>query len=244
VIYLVYYKYKIIKVVVVVVSLKYVENPFTDDYLASFYYFQEEKAFYDCLIDEFLLSDEVFRNLDGSFYTYLLTGDSGEWIGYVLLYNHELVNGYLEVVQLELERLLLKLKNIVVNDNIDRLLNDLRNGVFSSTSNLSLLREELSLLKVTLGCDKVNTYFDDYDNNVLDYLASFKEHYYLDIVVGLPLGTRRDEVKLDYLDFINEAFKLVDEIIIDKFSNIPIFKSNKELYTDYQKVKKIDKDIA
>lgn len=75
------------------VNLKYIENPFEEKIMNSIAYFSEEKSFYDCVNRKFL-SGEAFQHLENTFYTYLLTGDSKEWIGYVLFSNEDRVNSY------------------------------------------------------------------------------------------------------------------------------------------------------
>lgn len=211
------------------VNLKYVENPFTDDYLASFEYFRSEKLFYDCISRKIINSNDVFDNLGFSFYTYLLTGDSGEWIGYVMFHNEDLVNGYLETVQLELKKLLLKLKNIIksekVLDDINKLLVELNNCLFSTTVSLSKLEDRLNILRD--GCvnenNENNSCFKEYYSNISKYLYDFDKYYYLDIVISLPLNVEKGKIEANYYGFVREVCNDVEKLIQDKFNSIPIF---------------------
>ena len=48
----------------------------------------------------------------------LLTGNNNEWIGYVLFHNSDLINGYIKNIEVELRKLLLRLKEIICDVKI------------------------------------------------------------------------------------------------------------------------------
>lgn len=234
------------------VNLKYIENPFTDDYLVSFQYLRNEKLFYDCVNRRILDSNSVFENLGSSFYTYLLTNEWGEWIGYILFHNIDCVDGYINVVQLELERLLLNLKKVIIGetniDSINKLMKSLKEHRYSDTLHLSELKEEVSLLNNSCVDEnrKTLSYFSDYYSNTFNYLYNFKEYYYLDIVIGLSFDSKKDNIESIYYGFISETYKKVENLINDKFNNIPIIlkNTNSSLYlvnNEPVKIKFLDK---
>ena len=214
------------------VNLKYVENPFTDDYLYSFECFRNEKLFYNCIDHKPISPSSLFENLGSSFYTYLLTGDNGEWIGYVLFHNADIVNGYINNINIELEKSLLKLKQAITDDkvlkDINLLLKDLYNNKYSDTTSLSPLEERIELLKNSCTYDKdpIYDYFCDYVSNNFMYLYNFNYYYYLDIVIGLSLSTRKVDIESKYYGFIREVYQKVEELILNKFSNVPIILKN------------------
>lgn len=76
------------------VSLKKIDNPFSEEMMNCFENFAYEHDFYDCLNRELLFTFDVFYNLRYSFYTYLIVGDFGTWIGYILFYNKDTVDKY------------------------------------------------------------------------------------------------------------------------------------------------------
>lgn len=210
------------------VNLKYIENPFTDDYLYSFECFRNEKLFYNCVDRRIVSSNNSFENLGSSFYTYLITGDSGEWIGYVLFHNVDFINGYINNIKLELEKLLLKLKQSITDNkvlkDIDLLLDDLYHNKYSDTTSLSLLEEKIQLLKSSCTNEKnqIYDYFREYEANNFMYLYNFDNYYYLDIIIGLNLDTKKEDIELKYYGFIREVYQRVEELILDKFIDIPI----------------------
>lgn len=214
------------------VSLKYIENPFTDDYLFSFECFRNEKKFYDCIGRKVINNDDVFENLGSSFYTYLLIGDNDEWIGYILFHNDDLIKRYIDVVEVELRKLLLglkwKIRNKKIIEKINILFKELNNRKFSDTVNLNSLKESIELLNILcINEDSKNSiYFSEYYSNIFTYLYSFEEYYYLDIVIGLPLNVKTNEIESKYYGFIREAYHNVEELIKEEFNDIPIVLKN------------------
>jgi len=238
------------------VNLKYIKNPFTDDCLYSFDCFSKEKNFYDCIGHTNIKYNDVFENLGSSFYTYLLVGDNEEWIGYILFHNAEYVNSYIKTVQSELKKLLSSLIGIVkdkkILEDIYILLKDLNNNQYNKTTELSRLEKEIKILNSR--CRQENEItsicFNEYNNNIFNYLYSFDEYYYLDIVIGLPLDTKTEEVESKYYGFISETYSIVEKIIRESFYNIPIILKNTNsticiIDSEESKIKILDKkDIA
>lgn len=218
------------------INLKYIENPFTNNYLESFEYFSNEKLFYDCIARQVVTSEDVFENLQFSFYTYLLTSSSNEWIGYVLLYNYDLINGYLKTVTSEFEKLLLTLKQRINNNKtnlvIDELLLKLYNYEFSDTTTLNKLNEYINNLK-TISIEinqKLISIFDQYNHNIQNYLDNYKIYYNLDIVIALSLSTNKKTIETTHYEFIKEVYEKVEILIKDNFNHIPIVLKNNNTY--------------
>ena len=238
------------------VNLEYIKNPFTDDYLYSFECFRNEKKFYDCVARKIVDCNDVFENLGSSFYTYLLTGNNNEWIGYVLFHNSDLINGYIKNIEVELRKLLLRLKEIICDvkiiETINLLLKELNNHEFSSTVCLNELEDKIKFLHDS--CIKKNEKsticFSEYYANVFNYLYNFNEYYYLDIVIGLPLDTKINEIELRYYGFIKEVYSNIEKLVKEKFKDIPIVLKNTDselwlINNEQQKTKVLDKkDIA
>lgn len=76
------------------VSLMKIDNPFSEEMMNSLEGFIYYNDFYDCLNKEVLYTFDVLSNLRYSFHTYLLIGDYGTWIGYVLFYNKDTVDKF------------------------------------------------------------------------------------------------------------------------------------------------------
>lgn len=76
------------------VSLKKIDNPFSEEMMNSLEGFIYENNFYDCINKELLYFSDVLYNIRYSFHTYLLVGDFDTWIGYVLFYNKNTVEKF------------------------------------------------------------------------------------------------------------------------------------------------------
>lgn len=278
------------------VHLKYVDNPFDEKVMYSISKFYDERSFYDCINRRFL-NDQAFQHLEHTFYMYFLTGDCGEWIGYVLLSNENRIHGYYHFVKLKLLNLINDIKRI--SDNLDcKREFDKLEKLWSQTDHLSnseLLLEEtiFSLKKICVlnclhsihseirGWDKqeleslkdlimqdgfsndeknilekvlsrfrqleipqiqlIDTMFSNYYKQIQEYLLSFPNYFYLDIVIALPkqeesiLIAENQESSLGtdllaerkYYGFIREAISVVEAEISENFRDAVILLKEK-----------------
>lgn len=212
------------------VNLKYVDNPFDEEMMNSISCFSEERCFYDCINRQFL--DEPFEHLEHSFYTYLLTGDKGEWIGYVLFSNENRVNGYFNFACDRMIDLLNYFKIVLGNsfdfEHLEKLIEENRD-----THCISMILEEtLSKLKQISGVSE--ELLDSYNEDLQKYLFEFPEYFYLDVVITLPVDEivqlKKDFnsninilIEQKHPDFISESIKKAQELIKENFKDIPIF---------------------
>lgn len=223
--------------VVVMVHLKYVD-PTEEKMAYSISCFSEEKSFYDCLNREFLI-EEPFYNLEYSFYTYLLTGDTDDWIGYVLLSNPDLVNSYFDFSCKEAMHLLIDFKNKFKNqknyllfEKLERLLT-----IEKNSTHVSLILEEV--IESLNNLNVIDTNFkkkrlEIYQNNLQSFLNDFPKYFYLDVVISLP---KEEEIYLmkenknmninllaerKYYGFIQEVLSKVEREIEHNFKDTPI----------------------
>ena len=210
------------------VHLTYIDNPFQEDIFNSISCFSYEKDFYDCINRKFL--DMGFEHLENTFYTYLLTGDSGEWIGYVLFSNEHRVHGLYHCAY---NKILEILDNNYTGD-ID--VNLIKERLKTCLSNNSFLKQVDEVLV------KLSNYIDpaiieDYYNSLQEFLACYPDYFYLDVVIGLPLDEKNKLlaenpnsllnpnllVEAKYYGFIQEVLSQVDGLIKSDFNNIPVF---------------------
>lgn len=150
------------------VHLKYIDNPFDAKTMYSISCFSEEKSFYDCVNRRFL-NDQSFQHLEHSFYTYFLTGDCGEWIGYVLLSNENRVNGYYHFACQKILDLLSAFKNKFddsINEQELERLKRLINENSNSSSISTFLEEVILSLKKMAILDSLNSYCFEVDNQI------------------------------------------------------------------------------
>lgn len=224
------------------IKLNFIENPFTDDYLYSFDFFSNEKLFYDCIKRKRISDFDVFENLGSSFYTFMIVGDNNDWLGYVLFYNHDFLEGYLKKYCSELKLLLEKLKTFTFDNTILNIVDDLLKIKSIDTTCLSKLNEKVDFLKdACVGNDNILSLFCDFYNSISNYIKEFKEYYYLDIAIGLPLDTKEKQIENLYYGFIREVYCEVEKLINDSFKDIPIILSsnNYQFLFNNEKVKSL-----
>ena len=213
------------------IKLDFIDNPFTDDYLYSFNIFSDEKLFYDCIRRKKISNYDVFENLGSSFYTFMIVGDNNDWLGYVLFYNNDFLQSYLKYYYFELKLLLERIKFFTFDSNILNIVYDFIDDLLKiksiDTTYLSKFNERIDFLKnACVGNDDILSLFCDFSNNISDYIKEFKEYYYLDIAIGLPLDTKEKQIENLYYGFIREVYCEVEKLINDYFKDIPIILSN------------------
>ena len=210
------------------VHLTYIDNPFQEDIFNSISCFSYEKDFYDCINRKFL--DMGFEHLENTFYTYLLTGDSGEWIGYVLFSNEHRVHGLYHHAY---NKLLEILDNNCIGVTNINIIKDRLKTCLSNSSFLKQADEVLVKLSNYIDADII----EDYYNSLQEFLVCYPDYFYLDVVIGLPLDEKYKLlaenhnsllnpnllVESKYYGFIQEVLSQVDSLIKSDFNNIPIF---------------------
>lgn len=247
------------------VHLKYIDNPFDEKMMNSISCFSEERSFYDCVNRRFL-NDQAFQHFEHSFYTYFLTGDSGEWIGYVLFSNENMVNGYHHFACEKMLDLLNDFRNKCDDFNDKKELDRLESLINENTNShiIGIILEEVtSSLKQLKNypTELVDNMIMDYNVQLQQYLLDFPEYFYLDVVIALPVDEELNIKKefddsdfsvnmlaeFKYYGFIREAFTSVEEEIKQNFRSIPIllreenkniFLVNSECLSDDKKVVK------
>lgn len=238
------------------VHLKYVD-PFEEKMMNSISCFSEERSFYDCINRRFL-QEQAFQNLEYSFHTYFLTGDSNEWIGYVLFFNSDLIEGYSQLVYQETLVLLQyfqeefgneenyhlfeKLKKLIMIEKQSTRLNPLMEDIISALSSLEVSDTSVQLEMLS-----------NYHKKLQDYLNEFPDYYYLDIVISLPLEEENylkrenegSDLNVDllaerkYYGFIQEVLSKVEKVIEQNFKDTPILikqKSDKIIFANRENV--------
>ena len=210
------------------VHLTYIDNPFQEDIFNSISFFSYEKDFYDCINRKFL--DIGFEHLENTFYTYLLTGDSGEWIGYVLFSNEHRVHG---LYRSAYNKILEILDNNYIGDIDINIIKDRLKTCLSSSSFLKQVDEVLVKLSNYIDTDIIEEYY----NSLQEFLVCYPDYFYLDVVIGLPLDEKNKLlaenpnsllnpnllVEAKYYGFIQEVLSQVDGLIKSDFNNIPVF---------------------
>lgn len=202
------------------VHLKYIDNPFNEKIMMIISNFYEEKSFYDCINRKFL-DDEAFKNLEYTFSFYFLTGDSNDNIGYVLFYNKDLVDSYLDFACEETLSLLEKFKFI-----------------FTDISN----QDEFKDLERIISQNNTDDNYRLIVENINIYLKKFSILKFINYIkFELDDQINRDEVSI-LEDFISKSYDLYDcGIIFDKLfslfnnSNISCFQSIYDMFLDYWK---------
>lgn len=221
------------------VHLKYVD-PFEGKMMNSISCFSEERSFYDCINRKFL-DDQVFQNLEYSFHTYFLTGDSNEWIGYVLFSNSDLVEGYSQFVYQETFMLLQHFQNEFENEKNQVLFEKLRKLINAEeqSNRMNPLVEDIISVLSNLEVSDTSTKLEmisDYNKKLQDYLSEFPDYYYLDIVIALPseeeIYLKRENkdshlsvnllAERKYYGFIQEVLAKVEKEIQQHFPDTPI----------------------
>lgn len=217
------------------VNIEYVDNPFGKETFNSINCFAEEKSFYDC-INRTFLRDLAFQHLEYTFYMYLLTGDKKEWIGYVLFYNDDRVDGYNRFAFTQFLHLLEEV-SLLSNDSIQSdKLTELKNEIFTngySSNFISILNEAVDSVREISNNIDIEDIIAEYYYQLDKYLELFPKYLYLDIVIALPIEedkvrkySTKNETNLliesKYCGFIREALNIVDEEIKSRFSDIPI----------------------
>ena len=133
------------------VHLKYVDNLFDEKMMYSISKFHDERSFYDCISREFL-NDQAFQHLEHTFYMYFLTGDAGEWIGYVLFSNENLIQGYYHFAKLKLLDLINNMRTLLNHSDYEKEFDRLEElcSPNNALSNSALVLEEtiFSLKKI------------------------------------------------------------------------------------------------
>lgn len=196
------------------VGLKYIDNPFDEKMVNSISCFCEEKSFYDCVNRRFL-NDQAFQHLEHSFYTYFLTGDGDEWIGYVLLSNENRVNSYCSFACEKILNLINDFRNKFgdsVNENelerLERLINE-----NSSNSNINAILEEvifsLKRLSVLNFFDSFKFKLDDQKNKkefeILEKLIA-NNIYSNDMVIVLEEMFSLIKLDIPYFELLDNMF--------------------------------------
>lgn len=222
------------------VHLTYVENPFETCIFERIIDFYEEKSFYDCINRKFI--SEPFKNLQYTFHMYLLTGDSNDWIGYVLFSNENKVNFIRNTAIQFLKDKIFTLLNeeyfinkVKLNEYIDLLTQSImKPNLFEIITNI------LKEIKIYMREEEYQNLIKEYELLMEKSLTDFLNYYNLDIVICLEKNaklTLREEnkdsicsenelVEKKYYGFIQETFKLVEQEIIDRFSNSYIVLKN------------------
>lgn len=206
-------------------NLKYIDNPFENEIFNSINCFAWEKSFYDCINRKFL-GDFAFKNLEYTFYMYLLTGDNNEWIGYVLFSNVDRVIGFNHFAFSQFLTLLADI-SLVVNSSIyTSEFTEIENEIFKnidSSNFVSILNQAILYLKEIVGSSRIDDIISEYYYQLDSYLQNFPEYLYLDIAICLPDSNDANLlVETKYYGFIRETLELVDKEIRNKFFNIPI----------------------
>lgn len=201
------------------ICLKYVDNPFDDQMMNSISCFSEEKSFYDCVNRRFL-DEQAFQHLEHSFYTYFLTGDCGEWIGYVLLSNENRVNGYYRFAFQKTLDLLKDFRNKFGNsvnakalDYLEKLIN--KNS--GSPGICVFLEEAIISLKKMVILENLNSFYSVMggliDNETLEKLKDFMLSNYniSDIsVIVEELFSKLNQLKVS-------SVQIIDQMISDYY---------------------------
>lgn len=226
--------------VVVVVNLKYIENPFEQNMMHSISCFCEERSFFDCIQHKFL-DAEAFQHLEHTFHMYFLIGDSQEWIGYVLFSNEDLINDYYQFICQKTLNLLDIYKTdfigIINREELERLKtlilkNDHGTNIGWLLEEISMSFEKMDIMNNT----KASTMFEKYQKELQNYLVQFPKYFYLDIVISLSKEEASDfekesyEKKVDigqlveskYYGFIQETFNKVEKEVENHFKDVPI----------------------
>lgn len=216
------------------VHLTYVENPFDKDFLTSLSKYAYEKSFYDCINKRFV-DEEAFKNLEYGFRMYMLTGDSNEWIGFVLFSNENRVkslryhayNYFLEC--LDRQKNLIPEK--VSKEMIKTITNQKEQNVLFST-----IDECFEYLSTIIGSSIISLEKQAYNEKLDSLLNDFANYMYLDTFISLPkdekvrIRLENEKSNLDenelvekkYYGFIQETLGLVENLIQNSFNGIHI----------------------
>lgn len=216
------------------VHLTYVENPFDKDFFTSLSKYADEKSFYDCVNKRFV-DEEAFKNLEYGFRMYMLTGDSNEWIGFVLFSNENRVKGlryhaynyFLE----SLDRLKRLIPEKVSEEMIKIVTDQKRQNVLFST-----IDECFEYLSSIVSSSIISSEKDSYKKKLDDVLNDFADYMYLDTFISLPkdekikIRLENEQSDLDedqlvekkYYGFIQETLGLVENLIQNSFDGIHI----------------------
>lgn len=238
------------------VHLKRVD-PFEENMMKSISYFSYQRSFYDCINRKFL-EEEAFQNLEYTFHTYLLTGDSNEWIGYILFSNPDLVKSYFEYAYYETIILLDTFQKEFENDNNQNIFKKLRNLTtkLKKTIRISVIIDEVVAALTDLEVLNSNTkaeILSNYHQKLENYFNSFPNYYYLDVVISLPLEEefilKKENInsilstnslaERKYYGFIQEVLSKVDDEIQKSFPSIPILikgYNNKIVFTNTEEI--------
>jgi hypothetical protein len=181
-----------------------------------------------------------------------LTGDSDEWIGYILFSNEDRINSYYQEAYHQTRILLEKYKNKYLNLNNKRELERLTNLILNSNNinDIRLILEKLKSPLTELDQAIINSMLIDYNNKMDQFLNQLPEYFYLDVVIALP---KDEEINLKYENkntdinylveskyygFIGESLSLANELIKDNFMDIPILLRNNDNFIEVNKVYK------
>lgn len=225
------------------IRLKCIDDPFETHFFNSIVCFADEHDFYDCVGREFL-PVSAFAHLEHTFNMYLLIGDSNEWIGYVLLYNDDLINGYKNFAFSKLLYLLGDIDNLIFDVKSRKKLSEIRNLLYQNRESpnfLSLLYDSISSLRDISDSMQADDIITEYYYQLNNYLKMAPKYLYLDVVIALPKDekiiniNKNDNVNLlmenKYYGFISETMALIEAEINRNFSNTPIFLQNgSEMY--------------
>ena len=216
------------------VHLTYVENPFDKNFFSSLSKYAYEKSFYDCINKRFV-DEEAFKNLEYGFRMYMLTGDSNEWIGFVLFSNENRVkslryhayNFFLEC--LDRQKHLIPEK--VSEEMVKIVTNQKEQNVLFST-----IDECFEYLSTIIGSSIISLEKQAYNEKLDSLLNDFANYMYLDTFISLPkdekVRIRLENEKSDldenelvekkYYGFIQETLGLVENLIQNSFNGIHI----------------------
>ncbi len=216
------------------VHLTYVENPFDKDFFTSLSKYADEKSFYDCVNKRFV-DEEAFKNLEYGFRMYMLTGDSNEWIGFVLFSNENRVKGLRYYAYSYFLECLDRLEELIPSDitqEIVKLVTDQKNqNVLFNT-----IDESFENLSSIINPSIIDLEKKSYRKKLDDVLNEFADYMYLDTFISLPndekikIRLENETSNLDenqlvekkYYGFIQETLGLVENLIQNSFNGIHI----------------------
>ena len=140
---------------------------------------------------------------------YLLTGDKKEWIGYVLFYNDDRVDGYNRFAFTQFLHLLEEV-SLLSNDSIQSdKLTELKNEIFTngySSNFISILNEAVDSVREISNNIDIEDIIAEYYYQLDKYLELFPKYLYLDIVIALPI----EEDKVRKYSTKNETNLLIE----------------------------------
>ena len=212
------------------VHLTYVENPFDKDFLTSLSKYAEEKSFYDCINKKFV-DEEAFKNLEYGFHMYMLTGDSNEWIGFVLFSNENKVKGLRYCACKSFFEVLNRLEKYVPINELEKIKTYVE-SIEDQNYLFTIIDECFEYLSKFVDIELINLERENYKEKLNCFLNDFTNYMYLDTFISLPIDEKikiclenesgkkdADElVEKKYYGFIQETLGLVENLINSSFT--------------------------